>query len=534
MISTAHTRFWTVLLASVALVCGAPCALFGQDVAELPLVDLDALEPSVAEQLGSLRSHTQSVLAGEVTAGKKGEAVGELGRHFHAYELVEPAEACYRAAASLAPRDFRWRYHLGYLLQNAGRLEEAASEYERALGLHANVPPALVRLGQVYLALGQIEAAEDVLGRALQLDPASTSAYAVLGEVYLAQQRHSEAVAGLERALDYTPEATRLYYPLALAYRGLGEEDRARELMAQRGDVGVRPADPLIDGLAGLVTGERVHILRGRAAFGVGRFAEASEEFAAAVAANPRSIPARVNLGSALGQLGKAEEAIEHYRAAIELGPGNVSARFNLGVLLADEGRYEEAVTELRGAVQYGPKDAQAHYQLARALRRLGRLEDALTHFVLSSELGPPGELARLGQGATLVDLGRYAEARGILEGALEVIPTSARLTFALAHLLAACPDPAQRDGNRALVLADKMYTARGSVADALLVAAALAEIGRCPDAAEWQSQALATLETTAPPQPAAAIAGVRERLDHYQSGPPCRPPAATEPPATH
>jgi len=501
------------------------------DSPDLPTVDLTGLEPVVAKQISALQSHAASVLAGKASETEKGEAVGELGRLYHAYELSEPAESCYRQAIRLAPRDFRWRYHLGYLLQTGGRLEEAVSEYERALGIFAEVPPALVRLGQVYLALNQTEAAEEVLRRALELDSASAAAYAVLGEAYLAQERYPEAVAGLERALDYVPEADRLYYPLAMAYRAMGEEEKARQLIAKKGPVGVRPADPLIDSLAGLTTGERVHLLRGQAAFGAERYAEAVEEFAAAAAANPASVSARVNLGSALAQEGDVEAAIEQYRAAIGLGPGNVAARYNLGLLLAGRGRLEEAAGELRQAVQYAPRDAAAHYELAAVLRRLGRHDDALTHFALSAELGPPGEEARIGRAGVLVDLGRYEQARTQLEEALAIIPSSGLIAFSLSRLLAACPDPAMRDGERALDLARRVHGARKSVMDTELVAEALAELGRCDEAAEWQAEALTAITglTESGSHPVAALEGPRSRLARYRNGPPCR--AATDPP---
>ena len=61
---------------------------------EVPEFDPASLEPAVAEQLGALRQHVDGVIAGGGDAAAVAEVVGELGRHYHAYELVEPAAAC--------------------------------------------------------------------------------------------------------------------------------------------------------------------------------------------------------------------------------------------------------------------------------------------------------------------------------------------------------------------------------------------------------------------------------------------------------
>ena len=100
----------------------------------LPEVDLSGLEPAVARQLERFRGITQEEI-GDPEAGpdQLAAAVGELGRNYHAYELSGPAEECYRIARRLTPQDFRWHYYLGYLLQNEGRLEEAASQLRTAL-----------------------------------------------------------------------------------------------------------------------------------------------------------------------------------------------------------------------------------------------------------------------------------------------------------------------------------------------------------------------------------------------------------------
>ena len=223
----------------------------------------------MARQLDQMKS--QVLALGTGTKGRElSEAYGELGRHYQTYELDEAAEASYKNAIRLHPYNAGWTYYLGYLYQKAGRLEEAADYYALTLVLRPNSLPALVHMAEVYLARDRPEVAEPLLKKVLAEDPESGAANALLGELALGRRQYESAVKYLQTALERVPEANRLHYPLALAYRGLGEPDKAREHLEKRGVVGVRAPDPLIDQLQELRQGELAHLLRGRMAFNAG------------------------------------------------------------------------------------------------------------------------------------------------------------------------------------------------------------------------------------------------------------------------
>ena len=453
----------------------------------------------------------------DATLADQGNYVGELGRYYHAYRLTEAAEECYRIARRLSPEDFRWHYLLGYLMQSLGRADDAEKAYDAALALHRAAPPALVRLGQVYLMQSRAADAERVLREALQLDPTSAATEAALGELMHSLGRDDEAVRLLESALQKEPDANRLYYALGLAYRGLGDKERAKSLMMRSGKVGVRPADPIIDGLVELTAGERVHLLRGQTAYRAGRYADAVKEFRKAVAAAPTSIAAHIDLGSALGENGQTEAAIEAFEQAVELAPGNATALFNLGVLLLKAGQPAVAAERLYAASQFASDDSGIFHQLGAALRASGRPADAIEQYDKAIELDPPGELSRLGAAGALVELGEFDQARERLEASLEVIPASGLLAHGLSRLLAMAPDEKVRDGERALELASMVYHAQPTADHAFVVAAAYAQVNRCEDAVDWQQKAIDALNTDA-----AATAQQREILALYEAGPPC------------
>lgn len=516
------------LLAAVVAASAQPLAPTAAQTPELlpvPHPDLGPLEDQVAEQIRQYQELTEKTLGDpDGTAGARSGAFGEMGRVYHTYGLTAAAEVCYLNAIKLAPRQARWPYYLGLLRQQEGRFDTALEAFGASAALDPGYPPTFYRLAEVTLALGETEEATKHLDRFLALEPESAAGWALRGEMALSRQDYAAAAEHLERALELLPQANRLHVPLALAYRQLGETEKARDHLAQRGSIGARPDDPRIDQLEELKQGERVHIIRGRMAFQAGDLAAAVEEFGRAVDANPESVPARVNLGSALGQTGDVEGALAQYRRALELDEENFMTHYNLGALLAQRGDPDTARGHLEEAVRLRPGDAAAQLELGRLLLAAGEPEKALEHF-RESAANRLTEDARLGEAAALVALDRHREAKELLEEAHRMVPESGRTARDLAYLLASAPDPELRDGERALDLAQRVFDARQTVDHAELLALALAELGRCEEAAQWQQRALESARQLGAEEIAPRLAEVLER---YQTGPPCRPPLAT------
>jgi tetratricopeptide (TPR) repeat protein len=491
----------------------------GEPAVSLP--DLAGLEPAVAEQITAAERRLAALGPGSEPHALAA-AYGELGGLFHAYRLAGPADACYANAERLDPKDFRWPHLRGLLAQEAGRLPEAEADYGRALERAPGDRPALVYRGEVRLLLGKTAEAEADARKALAAEPALTAAKALLGQAALAERRYGEAVQLFEAALAEVPGADRLHYPLGLAYRGLGEGAKAADHLARAGKAGVRPADPLRDEIEGLRTGERVHLAKGKAALQAGRAAEAAEELRRALAARPESVAARINLATVLASQGDRTAALSLLREAARLEPGNATAHFDLGLLLAAGGALQEARVELAAAIAARPEDAEAHRALAQVLRDGNDLPGALAEYGRAVALAPADDVARVGEGETLVRLGRFQAARDRLEEGRRALPESGLLAYGLARLLAGSPDLAVRDGARALPLAQAVFTAQPTPLHAATVALALAELGRCADAADWQKKAIAGAEQSGLPE--AQRKDLAAGLARYERGAPCRP----------
>ncbi len=498
----------------------------------LPVVELSGLEPAVREQIEAVKASLEAAL-GAAEAGAAAELWGELGRVYHAYGFQDAARGTYENAALLAPEDGRWPYYLGVLHQQTGALGDAERELLRALEVRQGDRPSRHHLAEVRIAASRFAEAEKLLRGLLAEDPKDVAAKAALGQLALGPGRFAEAEAELSAVLELMPAANRLHYPLAQAKKGLGREDEARHHLAQVGPVGVKPVDPLMEDLTDLTRGERTHLLRGRLAFQAGRFGEAAEAFRQALVADPTSVRARVNLASALAEGGDPGAAIEMFEQALAADPGNTAAHFNLGRLLAARGDLSGAGFHLNAAAELDPRDRTALFELGRVFAAQGAWASALESFRAILVVAPLDVEARLGEASMLVELGRWREAYERLDEANGLDPSEGRVALALARLLAASPDTETRDGARALGLAQRIWEAREAYPHAEAMALALAELGRCAEAADWLEKAI---ELARGEGATDALARLAAELAQTEAGPPCNnwgAAAAEAPPRT-
>lgn len=452
--------------------------------------DLSNLEPGVREQITT----AQAALATS-TEATRSDAYGRLGEIYHAYSLTSAARECYLNANRLAPKDFRWIYLLARLDQQEGRFDDAISRYRTARTLKPDYIAVLVNLGNIFLELNRLDDATESFKAALQLDQNNPAAHYGLGQVAISKRSYAEAVDHFEKTLAQVPEANRVHYSLAMAYRGLGNADKVKAHLAQQGTVGVRVSDPLVDGLQDSIAGERLHLSRGKIAFEAQRYAEAASEFRKAVQANRDSAAARVNLGAALTQLGDLNGAVEQFEEALRIEPGKSNAHYNLAVLLARQNKHDEAITHLRSALKVESSDLSARFLLAQELNKQGRLDEALTEYSNVVQADPSNEAALLEQVRLLYRKGQVKQALDGLEKAHAQYPQRGRTVVMLAYLLAASPQLELRNGGRALEFAERVYNTTGAVQHGALVLLALAELGRCSEAIDWQRRMIDAAE---------------------------------------
>jgi len=417
----------------LGLACGTPAE---ETRVELPPETLRPAGAADREQIDELERTLRELESSGASASDVAVGVGELGRLFHAFRLLDGAQICYEEAQRLDGNAWRWPYLLGYLHQTRGDLDRAARGFAAAIELKGDFPPALHRWAEVELSRGDLREAEALWRRAVSERADFAAALYGLGQVALNRGNPTAAVELLERALRIEPSASRGHHTLGLAYRDLGETEEATEHLRQGGGVGFSVTDALVDEIPSLPSGSHRWVRRGLTAVQMGDLERATESFRKAIELDPSNRAALHNLALALSDAGQHAEAAEAYRRLIALDPSDSSAHSALGDLAAVQGRLEEAVGHLRRAVQLAPDFKQARYQLAGTLELLGRWPDALAEYEALIELDPEFADVRVKRGEALVATGRREEGARTLQSRVVTAPENASAALSLSTVL--------------------------------------------------------------------------------------------------
>jgi tetratricopeptide (TPR) repeat protein len=515
-----------LLLVLLACACSEPDV----PLAQIPAPDMSKLAPSVQNRVNAARTEFDRIAATKPRHAILGNAYGELGLTYHAQDLSGAAEAAYRNAQALAPKEKRWPYLLGHLYADSSRLPEAVAQFETVLAIDAADTPAQIYLGQLYTQQGELDRAKALFEKAGGKKEARAAALTGLGKVALAQRDYSGAAQNFEQALQMVPGASRLRQPLAAAYRGLGDTAKAEQTLKGYSPAGLEPGlpDPVVDQLAEKVASPHVLISRGKRYGQAGRFDLAEPAFRVAVEGDPKNPEALANLGISLANLGRTEEAKRYLEQAVAVAPDDVFAQFSLGVMEDRQGHDAAAIAHYEAAVARDPENLQALAHLADAKLRTGRAEDAAKLYRQALAKNPGSPRFLFSHAMASVKAGHSADARQSLEKLVQ-IDKDPVFSNALARVLASAPEAKVRDGAKSLEMSRALYEATKQNADVgQTYAMALAETGRFDDAVKLQKAAIGGFEISGPPW---LIPLLKRNLALYEQHKPSREGWAAEDP---
>jgi tetratricopeptide (TPR) repeat protein len=479
----------TLLVCAVAVTasfCSSPARRHARAVT---LPDLSRVDPGVQAQIKERYDTLMRAMAGSTPDAELATAYGQYGMVLQAAEFFDAAEPCYLNAQALAPDEFRWPYYLANLHKSRGETDKAEAAFKRVLELKPGDLATLIWLGRLHLDQGRPEAADPLFRKALAIAPRDVSVLAGLGRVAVAERDYPQAVKYLEDALAIDPEAESLHAPLAAAYRGLGQLDKAQPHLRQWRNRDLPVPDPLQQEMDLLLESGLSYELRGVREFEVRDWASAAGFFRKGLALTPTNGPLRRSLqhklGTALYLTGDASGAQAQFEAVVAAGPANgidestAKAHYSLAVLLAGQGRKpSDVMPHFEAAVKYQPNYIEAHLAFADYLRRTGHPDAALKEYRDTLALNPRQAVARLGYAMCLVQTRRYKEARDWLDEASRLFPDRTEFKIGLARVLATSPDDRVRDGRRAVAITQELFKGERTTALGETIAMALAEVG--------------------------------------------------------
>ena len=334
----------------------------------------------------------------------------------------------------------------------AGKYKEAILQYRNAVQLNPKLAKAHYQLAQAFLATQSLQAANKELQWTVDLEPGNAEAQLQFAYTLLAAKKYDDAKAAAQKVLAANPNN-------APAHAILGD----RLALTHDPDGAIKEYRTAIK-----IDARRVESYSALAAIYRSRaeLPEAEAVLQQAVASNPQSSPARMNLGTfylsqrefaqaeaemsaafklsprdplpglmlanayqAEGNLVEAEKVCVQLKA---VAPDDPRAYRALAVFFRATQQREKAVAELQSLRVSKPKDTWVKGNLAETLLDLNRVKEASvpTQELLSADANDP--FALLLKGRILITERKFPEARSALEKATEGAPNSAAAYYFL------------------------------------------------------------------------------------------------------
>jgi len=139
-----------------------------------------------------------------------------------------------------------------------------------------------------------------------------------------------------------------------------------------------KAADEYRQSLGFLASRPEAHAGLGGFAAAAGELQQAAAHYERALAMEPRSVVARVNLSDVYRQLANDDRGEELFKEGLALSPDNASLHHAYGLLLVRLQRSDQALGELRQAAALAPDNARYGYVLAVAYHSLGQSDAAM------------------------------------------------------------------------------------------------------------------------------------------------------------
>ena len=257
-------------------------------------------------------------------------------RIYYASAMIKSGDAAgaidqLHAAAAQGEETSLSRALLGVAFERLGKVDEAFSNYARAIGMDPNNPTAREGRARIFESRGEIAEAIKDYSVAAGATPSPDAAL---------------RLARLHARAGQTQAAIQLY----------------RRLLMDREDFSVRME------MARLMSES-------------GQTDEAAKEIEAMAAQRPKDANVLIAAGDIYFE-SKPDLAATYLRRAVEADPGNNRARVKLGAALVRSMQFEGAVPVLEDAVARTPDDYQAHANLATALFKLKQYPRAAGEFI--------------------------------------------------------------------------------------------------------------------------------------------------------
>jgi len=311
----------------------------------------------------------------------EGSKIGKLGGMYHANLFFKEAEACYKIAKKIDPKNPRWPYFLASIYQKLGLYEDIETLLEQTINLSPDYYPAVLELADIHFKLGKQKEAEAGYKKLVSLNLKNEGPYAYLGlgRISMAKNEWEAAQKYLENAIKMDRNFGVAYRLLANVHEHFGRTKKMKECLAQVGKYRFAEAsDPWVDSIVLLCFNDSELIRQIDIAFKTFKIGRASEITKRAVSIFPNNVELHLKVGLNLVKIFEFSKALIFLEKALELDPDNLEALTNKGMCLLEFKRLDEAEKYFQRVLQIDPSSALGLYNLGSIMFQKGKYEEAI------------------------------------------------------------------------------------------------------------------------------------------------------------
>jgi tetratricopeptide (TPR) repeat protein len=281
--------------------------------------------------------------------------------------LKRPAEAeqAMRAGIARAPDNAVGHYHLGRVLLDEGKAEEAMASFERAITVNNSFEPAYLALASMYESRQQKDRAIGMLKKYLQnVNPRNRDIRHQLVRLYIDAKDYSGARKELEAMIAEDPSDLDSQLRMALIHGEQKEYSQAIERLTAI--LKARPAEVKVRDYLGYIYEESKDTQK------------AIETYTFNVQLEPTFFEGHLHLGVLYYRLKKFPDATEHLGRAIALNPKQPEAYIVQGLAYLQQEAYDKSAEVFQDGIRNNPKNADLHFNLGTAYDKLNRFDDVV------------------------------------------------------------------------------------------------------------------------------------------------------------
>ncbi len=368
---------------------------------EIPLsLNMDSYSLPVQNQINQ-RTHYISLIENKSQnqdKSKFGWAIGQLGKVYHAYVLMDEARDSYINAIFFEPDNFEWYYLLAHIYKDLGQLEESKDYFNKVLTFKEYIP-AKVWLSDILLRINDYKKAEELCNEVLLIEDNHPRALYNLALIKQHYDENEEALLHLLNVQKKQPDAYQINYQIGQVYAKLGQLELAKKFNEKVVDdddlrISLFFRDPLMQNVVGLRKDDLTFISRAKKATAHGNYKNAILILEKILKTNPDQVEALYKLAINYHKLNNNEKAKDYINKVIELDINYDKAYSLLATININEKKLDLAESNVNKALANNSLNVYYLNQSADVFYRQGNYTNAASQFIKSIEVQPGQELS--------------------------------------------------------------------------------------------------------------------------------------------